>query len=294
MNKIIGIYKITNLINGRVYIGQSSNVEFRFNTYKKLQCKTQHKLYHSLKTYGIENHTFEVIKECEVNELNYYERHYQEFYHVLDRDLGLNLSLVSVGGKKQVHSDESKKKISEKRKELFKNGYVNPKKGTKASEESKKKMSISQKKLYENGYVNPMQGKNHSKESNIKNRESNKKLYENGYVNPNKGKKLSEELIKKNREAQIKRYQSEDYINPNIGSKRTEEQKENMKKNHHSKKEGYVCPIGKKVINLETNEIFISAKQAWDLNKDILGIAYPTFKDRLNGNSKMPTIFKYL
>jgi excinuclease UvrABC nuclease subunit len=39
---MIGIYKITNLINKRIYIGQSSDILKRFKQYHKLQnCKTQ-------------------------------------------------------------------------------------------------------------------------------------------------------------------------------------------------------------------------------------------------------------
>ena len=32
--KICGIYKITNLINGKVYIGQSTNIERRWKDHK--------------------------------------------------------------------------------------------------------------------------------------------------------------------------------------------------------------------------------------------------------------------
>ena len=45
--KKIGIYKITNLINGKIYIGQSVNILKRWLSYKKLNCKGQPKLYRS-------------------------------------------------------------------------------------------------------------------------------------------------------------------------------------------------------------------------------------------------------
>jgi group I intron endonuclease len=134
MNNIVtGIYKITNLINEKVYIGQSINIEKRFISYKNLRnCKRQKKIYASLNFYGIENHTFEIIKECCIKELNYYERHYQEYYNVLG-DLGLNLKYTKTNDKSGSLSDETRKKISEFQK------------GRKHSEETKEKMSQSQK-----------------------------------------------------------------------------------------------------------------------------------------------------
>ena len=45
----IGIYKITSL-TGKVYIGQSTNLEKRKDDYVKLRCNKQPKLYNSLKT----------------------------------------------------------------------------------------------------------------------------------------------------------------------------------------------------------------------------------------------------
>jgi group I intron endonuclease len=157
--KKIGIYKITNPV-GAIYIGESKDIEKRWNRdYKNLRCKNQTRLYNSFMFYGVENHTFEIIKECTVKEIPYYERYYQEYYNVLDREYGLNLKLRNVGEKKEVYSDETREKMSESKKKLYESGYINHNKGTKASDESKKKMSDSQKKLYENGYVNPIKGK---------------------------------------------------------------------------------------------------------------------------------------
>ena len=65
-NKMIGIYKITNP-KGKVYVGQSINIEKRWKTYKRAQpneLRDQRKLLHSLNKYGSENHIFEVLEEC--------------------------------------------------------------------------------------------------------------------------------------------------------------------------------------------------------------------------------------
>lgn len=87
-----GIYKITNP-KGKVYIGQSIDVEKRFYTYKKLHCKRQPILYNSLKKYGTQNHTFEILCECEISELNKKERYYQDLYCVIR--YGLNCVLTN-------------------------------------------------------------------------------------------------------------------------------------------------------------------------------------------------------
>ena len=47
-----GIYKITNP-KGKIYIGQSVNIEKRFSSYKSIRnCHYQIKLFNSLKKYG--------------------------------------------------------------------------------------------------------------------------------------------------------------------------------------------------------------------------------------------------
>jgi group I intron endonuclease len=222
MNKIIiGIYKITSPI-GKVYIGQSKNIKERWGDYKKLtNCKGQTRLYNSFMYYGVESHIFEIIKECEENELDYYERHFQEFYYVIGES-GLNCKLTKVGEKKQI-----------------------------ISEETRKKQSNAQKKLYESGYVSPMKGKTTNEETRKKQSGAKKKLYEEGYINPHKGKKRSEESRQKMSQNSVK---------------------------------------SKQVINIETGEIYKSARELCK----ILGFNEYTIRGRLNGNSKNKTPFRYL
>jgi len=66
-NKTCGIYKITSP-SGRVYIGQSVDILHRFKTYVKMYVKNekQVKLFRSFTKHGVENHTFEIIEECEM------------------------------------------------------------------------------------------------------------------------------------------------------------------------------------------------------------------------------------
>lgn len=90
-----GIYKITSP-TGNIYIGQSVNIKYRWRQYRKLynNIKNQRILYRSFVKYGVDNHTFEVIEECDANLLNDREYYWQEHYNVLGNK-GLNCVLVS-------------------------------------------------------------------------------------------------------------------------------------------------------------------------------------------------------
>ena len=108
---MVGIYKITNP-QGKIYIGQSINIEKRWKSYKSKYCaKGQHLLRNSLKKYKFENHVFEIIIECTVNELNYLERYYQELYNSVGIN-GLNLKYTTTTDKSGYLSNLVKLKIS--------------------------------------------------------------------------------------------------------------------------------------------------------------------------------------
>lgn len=53
----VGIYKITSPSN-KIYIGQSTNLQYRFKQYSRIECKNQTKLYNSLLKHGSTNHRF--------------------------------------------------------------------------------------------------------------------------------------------------------------------------------------------------------------------------------------------
>jgi group I intron endonuclease len=68
---VIGIYKITNSINGKVYIGLSTNIEKRWNKHRSVMTNPKERnykypLYCAMRKYGIENFTFEVLEECKI------------------------------------------------------------------------------------------------------------------------------------------------------------------------------------------------------------------------------------
>lgn len=106
---MVGIYRITNPV-GKVYIGQSVNIERRFRSYKNLtHCSQQHKLFRSFRKYNVVEHVFEVIEECNEKHLNERERYWQDFYDVLSNN-GLNLKLTKTADRSGKMSKESVEK----------------------------------------------------------------------------------------------------------------------------------------------------------------------------------------
>lgn len=107
---MITIYKITNP-KGKVYIGQTSQYKKRLNHYRILNCKTQYKLYNSLKKYGFDNHIFEILEEIDIKHSDERERYWITFYRSYwkDKNKGLNLNR---GGNRPKQTQETKDKIS--------------------------------------------------------------------------------------------------------------------------------------------------------------------------------------
>lgn len=77
-----GIYKITNLINGHSYIGQSICIEQRWKNHKHYNKEREdYPLYRAFRKYGIDNFSFEIIEECEPNLLDEKEIYWINFYN---------------------------------------------------------------------------------------------------------------------------------------------------------------------------------------------------------------------
>lgn len=174
---MIGIYKITSP-SGKIYIGQSINIEKRKKQYEGHHCKKQQKLYASLNKYGFVNHSFEIIEECAEDIINEREEFWINKYDTWNTIHGLNLqsgglnkrvseetklkiSFANTGNKRPdmvermknriyVCSDATKKIISENRKKMRHTEKTKQKLrelnlGKKMSDESKIKMSIAKK-----------------------------------------------------------------------------------------------------------------------------------------------------
>lgn len=72
-----GIYKITNKQNGKIYIGQSDNIERRLAEHKRVKSQTIDNYINCL---GIENFEFEIIEECKKEDLDKKEQEYIQKY----------------------------------------------------------------------------------------------------------------------------------------------------------------------------------------------------------------------
>lgn len=86
-----GIYKITNKKDGKIYIGQSTDISRRIAEHKKARFQTIDNYINCL---GVENFDFEVLEECPVDRLGDRERFYIEKYQ--SKEYGYNLQ---TGGK---------------------------------------------------------------------------------------------------------------------------------------------------------------------------------------------------
>jgi len=133
------IYKTTNLINGKIYIGKDEK-----NNPKYLGSGKILKL--AIKKYGKENFKKEILEYCNNREhLCVIEKYWIE--KLQSKKNGYNIKDGGNGGHTYIDNEEIKCKISKNHADI--NGEKNPMFGKKHSEESKKKMSINTKKCFE-------------------------------------------------------------------------------------------------------------------------------------------------
>lgn len=70
-----GVYKIENLINGKVYIGQSINIKRRWRAHRTSK-KQSSLLSKDIFKYGVKNFSFCILEECDEGDLHQRERFY--------------------------------------------------------------------------------------------------------------------------------------------------------------------------------------------------------------------------
>lgn len=91
---MIGIYKITNKINNKSYIGQSINIERRW---KEHQEPGQTSVIHNaIIKYGVENFSFEILELCSYEELNEKEIYWISYFDTFNN--GYNCTLGGDSG----------------------------------------------------------------------------------------------------------------------------------------------------------------------------------------------------
>ena len=91
---VCGIYKITNITSGDIYIGQSVNIADRFKQHIKyglgIDAPATNKLYNNMQEWGVWNFTFEILQKCSRGQLNEKERFWIEMYQ--SNEVGLNVT----------------------------------------------------------------------------------------------------------------------------------------------------------------------------------------------------------
>lgn len=83
---ITGIYKITDMTNNKIYIGQSVDIAERWKQHLKRGCGAEvgtisgSKLYNAMMVNCLWNFKFEVLQECDKSELNKLEKHWINYF----------------------------------------------------------------------------------------------------------------------------------------------------------------------------------------------------------------------
>lgn len=104
-DNIIGIYKITNLLDGRSYIGQSRNIENRFKEHLYHNESPIDKDIHEL---GANNFSFDILEICNESDLDLKEEYYINFYNSINN--GYNMIK---GGQHNIGESNPKSKLTE-------------------------------------------------------------------------------------------------------------------------------------------------------------------------------------
>lgn len=188
MDMITNVYSITNIKNGKRYIGVSQQVEKRKRVHFWALKNGKHKnikLTNAYQKYGAESFKFEIIETLEnVTREFLLER---EIYYINKYNSykdGYNMSLGGDGSSLYVISDETREKyrknmignkhfLGRKHTEETKRKIGDVHRGKVVSEATRKKLSEYSKKR--KGELNPFYGKKHTEETKAKLRKTNGK-----------------------------------------------------------------------------------------------------------------------
>jgi group I intron endonuclease len=127
-----GIYRITNSVNGKVYIGMSTNIDQRrYDHFKDTAPKYKSKLQAAFKKYGKDSFIFEPVYVCisqDYSDLHLLEAEFIKFYDSVNS--GYNILPASKGfgsyGKEWAEKCKERAKNPELRKKFASHGEKNP------------------------------------------------------------------------------------------------------------------------------------------------------------------------
>ncbi len=143
-----GIYKITNMVNGKFYIGSSKNINNRWDNHKQYLRGGYHinpKLQNAWNKYGEDKFIFEIVEEVEPKQELLFDR---ENYYLLtlkpyERDIGYNICIKAEGGDNFTYNpkkEEIRKVLSDL--SSGKNNFMYGKTHTESSINEMKKKSV--------------------------------------------------------------------------------------------------------------------------------------------------------
>lgn len=164
------VYKYTNIQNGKIYIGQTKNSLEERAQRDGLNYRECTRFYNAIKKYGWDSFVPTILADgLTVDEANYLEEYYIDFYDSTNPSKGYNLA---AGGLNHSMGEESRSILSSKAKERYRDKTKNPMYGKKHTDEALSKMSEKKR-----GSNNPMFGtkwnENQRKRCGVKGRKLN-------------------------------------------------------------------------------------------------------------------------
>jgi hypothetical protein len=120
-----GIYKIENIVDKKIYVGSSVNIENReYKHFWMLERKSHDNLHlqNAYNKFGKESCRFHIIEECDYNDLIIKENFYIDLYKSNFPEFGYNLATVNEF-RRNTFNNEVKQKLSKYN--LNKNGNFN-------------------------------------------------------------------------------------------------------------------------------------------------------------------------
>lgn len=164
------VYVIRNLINDKVYVGQTRNFAKRKAGHLYgVRKGVEHPLYHSIRKHGEENFSFEILEECEDVMINEREIHWISHFNSFNSEKGYNLTPGGDGGGwLYVNQNESLRKEKNKRAARAMNAktWADPE----FRKRNSKRMSVMARRLHKEGRSKAPDwtGKTHKEESKRK------------------------------------------------------------------------------------------------------------------------------
>ncbi len=106
---MIGIYKITNKINGKIYIGQSNDIYRRFYEHQTKGESSRILVDAAIQKYGKDKFSYEILEECSINELNQKETFWIKKLNAIEN--GYNCS--EGGDQQSIGENNGRSKLTE-------------------------------------------------------------------------------------------------------------------------------------------------------------------------------------